>query len=217
MPVGDVYEVVDVQRYLGQTVMNVYHYQQTAAFVPLAGTIAQALADAFATTIVPVIAGIQHPSLVHVEVNVKNVFDGTDAGTAVTGNSGSQTGLGDAMPAFTNYAMQFKTDNAGIRPGSKRIAGVAEGATAAGIVEGVRLADAQVVADALAAPIQGGLIITNDIMKPVIVKRVREGVYGSYTYRMPATSAELVVGKITEALVNVLITSQTSRKVGVGI
>lgn len=217
MAVGDVYEVIDVQDLFGQEVQNVYFYLQEAAFIPLAGSIAQALAEEFVEEFIPLIALTQAVNIMHVEVRVRNLFDPTDAGIAVTGVIGEQADTGGILPSFNAWGLQFNTDNASVRPGAKRIAGIAEinqnnGVPTPGMIDALND-----LGDALAAPITGGLIIEDDIMFPVVVKRVRSGTSGNYEYRLPETSGELVFGRIIETLVKLLVTSQITRKIGVGI
>lgn len=217
MAVGDVYEVIDVQSLYEQQVLNVYFYQQQAAFIPLAGSVAQALAEEFEATVVSQIINVQSEDLAHVEVQVRNLFDPTDTGIAVSGQIGLQSSVGGTLPGFNAFGLQLNTDNAAVRPGAKRIAGLPESETGDGIPSVAMVAALDDLADVLAAPITGGLIVMDDIMFPVVVQRVRSGTAGNYTYRLPENSGELVLGVVLEILVKLLITSQISRKVGVGI
>lgn len=217
MAVGDVYEVIDVQTLQDQEILNVYFYRQEGAFVPLSGTIAQALADEFVETVLPDLANPQTVELLHTEVRVRNLFDPIDQGTAVAGVNGGRADSPDFLPSFNAWGFTLNHDNASVRPGGKRIAGVAEATQDDGIPNGTGVSSLNVAAAAMAAPITGGLIITDDIMFPVVVQRVREGAPGSYTYRLPENSGELVFGQVIEALVKLFVTSQISRKVGVGV
>lgn len=217
MAVNDIYEVTDVQTLNSQQVLNVYFYEQRAAFVPLAGSTAQALADEWVESVLPAILACQTTDLVHVEVRVRNLFDASDAGIAVAGATGVIIDAAGTLPPFNAFGFQLNTDNAGIRPGSKRLAGVAEFAQNDGVPDAAILVTLNTAADTMAEPITGGLIIEDDIMFPVVVQRVRTGVPGAYEYRLPETSGEATVGLIIETLVKMLITSQISRKVGVGI
>lgn len=217
LAVGDVYEVTDVQTLYEQEVLNVYFYQQQAAFVPLSGTTAQALADEWVETILPVIAAVQNTDLTHVEVRVRNLFDDTDQGVAVAGVAGQYAGT-NGLSTFAAAGLTLNTDNAAVRPGSKRIAGLVEEQQSDGvIVESTAIGLLDDIAEALAAPITGGLIITDDIMFPIVVKRVRSGSPGAYEYRLPENSGELVFGLVIEALVKLIVTSQVSRKIGIGV
>lgn len=217
MAAGDIYEVVDVQALYEQQVLNVYFYEQRGAFVPLSGTVAQNLAEEWNESILPTILPFQHPALTHVETRVRNLFDATDAGVSVSGIPGTASSATDALPGFVATGFSLKTDNASIRPGAKRIAVQPESYVTDGVLTGGALTQAAAIADVLAAPITGGLIITDDIMFPVVVKRVRSGSPGTYEYRLPETSGEAVVGTIIEALFDAVVTSQISRKIGVGL
>jgi len=217
MAVGDIYEIIDVQELQGQEIQNVYFYRQIAAFVPLSGSMAQAIADEFAATVVPQVCDVQSVDLLHVEVRVRNLFDATDAATAVSGNAGAQTDGGDFLPSFAAWGFQETTDNASVRDGAKRIAGVPEFLQEDGVPVSSAVTALNTLADNLALPITGGLIIDDDILYPVVVKRVRSGAPGSYTYRLPENSGEAVWGVVLELLVKLFVTSQISRKFGVGI
>lgn len=216
MASGDIYEVTHVQVMQEQEVLNVYFYEQRAAFVPLDGNIAQSLANEWLETIVPEILACQSSDILSVEVRVRNLFDATDQGVAVDGSYGSGGTTMDSLPVFNAWGLQFNTDNAAVRPGAKRIGGIPESQQVDGVPIAGMVTSLNALGDVLAAPITGGLIITDDIMFPVVVKRVRTGSPGAYTYRLPETSGEAVVGTIIETLVKLYVTSQISRKIGFG-
>nr|CRY96414.1 hypothetical protein [uncultured prokaryote] len=218
MASGDIYEVTDVQTWGGQQFLNVYFYEQRTAFAPIGITTAQALADEWSDTVLPAILPTQGSDLLHVQTVVRNLFDDTDAGISITGLAGTDAAAeGGSMPAFNAWGLTLNTDNAGIRPGSKRIGGLIEEAQQGGVPTASAITALNAAADAIGAPIEGGLIISDDVMFPVVVKRVREGTEGNYTYRLPETSGEAVVGTIIEVLVRLLVTSQVTRKIGVGV
>lgn len=217
MAVNDIYEVIDVQEMYDQQVLNVYFYEQRGAFVPVSGSTAQALAEEWADTIMPAIVNVQGALINHVEVRVRNLFDDTDQGLFITGVPGAIGGTTDSVSSFVALGITLNTDNAAVRPGAKRVAGMLESNSLNGVLTGTALTNAAALATALEAPITGGLIIADDIMFPVVVQRVREGSEGAYTYRLPESSGEATVGLIIEALVKIILTSQTSRKVGVGL
>lgn len=217
MATGDIYEVIDVQSYEGQEVLNVYHYFQAGPIVPLGGeTIAQLLAEDWEAKFVPLQLELQVDTLVHETVTCRNLFDDTDQGEAVSGTPGAQT-AGEGITSFMAYGLTLNHDNASIRPGGKRIAGPSENNQAEGVVYGAAVTVLQTFADELAEPLPAGIIIPVDTMFPVVVKRVREGLPGEYTYRLPISQGELIYGTILEVLVKALLTSQVSRKVGVGV
>lgn len=217
MAVGDVYEVTDVQEMQGQQCLNVYFYRQAAAFVPLEGTIAQALADEWNEAVLPAIVNTQANEVLHVETRVRNLFNPLDAGAAISGVNGAFESLSEAMTSFDAYGMTLMHDNPTIRPGGKRLAGVPESGQVNGVPTPTAIGFLETAADALAAPITGGLIIADNIMFPVVVKRIREGVDPDFTYRLPETVGELVYGTLLEVLVKLLVTSQVSRKFGIGV
>lgn len=218
MAVNDVYEVVDVQSLHGQEILNVYFYQQRAAFVPSAGNIATALAEGFSEQVVPFVAACQSGDLLHIETRVRNLFNPVDAGSFITGVAGTgSSGAAQTMPSFTAWGFTLKHDNPSVRPGSKRVAGVDESNQDDGIPSLIIMPALDALAEALAAPIEGGIFLTDDIMFPVVVKRVRTGAPGAYEYVLPDNAGDLTVGKVLEALVKLFVTSQVSRKYGVGV
>ena len=216
MGVGDVYEVVDVQSMHGQQVLNAYYYYQALPTLPLEGTIGQALADAFAEDIVPAICEVQHSDCQHLTVRCRNLFDPFDAGEAITGINGLRLS-GDSMAAFDGYGMTINHDSTGIRPGGKRFAGVSEADVEDGVPNGTQITRLDTLAAVLAEPIPSGIIIQTDTMYPVVVQRIKEGEEGAYTYRLPVSQLELVYGTVLEILVKAFVTSQVSRKPGVGV
>lgn len=216
MATGDVYEVIDVQRLDDQEMLNVYFYQQVAATVPLSGTIAYNLAEAWATAYVPLIAAVQSISLVHEEIRCRNLFDPSDIGVYPVGIAGAQA-IDEFAPTFSAYGMKLEHDNGNVRPGGKRIPGVVEATMSDGVVNADTITNLTILADALEEPIPAGIIIEDDVMFPVVVQRIREGEEPDWTYRLPATPSELVVGRITEIVLNALVTSQVSRKIGTGV
>lgn len=220
MGVGDVYELVDVQTLAGQEVLNVYQYQQIGAVVPISPTPNTAAVLAYEFTQADVfgcIRGNQSPELEHTAIRVRNLFDGSDVYDLV----GSWPGLSGGDPSIdtTFNALGFieTLDNGLVRPGHKRYAGLCDDAQEDGVFTssgGLTLAAACAVA--LAQNIQVGLIIRTDGFEPGVCKRVRSGTPGDYEYRFPSSTGELVWGKIIEAAFRVLLTSQVSRKIGVG-
>lgn len=217
MAVGDVYEIVDVQELQGQEIQNVYFYHQIAPFVPLSGSMAQAIGEEFVATVINQIRDVQSVDLLHVEVRVRNLFDAVDAATVVSGIVGAQVSGGDYLPSYCAWGFQETTDNATVRDGAKRIAGVPELLQEDGVPTEDAIDLLNILADQLAQPITGGLIIEDDILYPCVVKRVRSGVAGAYEYRLPENTGELVFGTVLELLVKLFVTSQVSRKFGVGL
>jgi hypothetical protein len=212
MAAGDVYEVVDKYTVIGKQAQNVYFYEQREAFVPSVPTTAQALAEEWIETVLPAVAWCQSPDAVHTEVVVRNLFDDVDAFTAVSGAVGTGGGIADTATSFTAYGLTLKTDNAAVRAGAKRIGGVDETFMTDGVASGLIIGRLDLLATALSQPITGGLIISDDIMFPVVVQRIRTGTPGEYVYRLPESTGETVLGTIIDVLVSLIVTSQVSRK-----
>lgn len=206
--VGDIYQVVDQQRLQGQKVVNVYFYRRTAEV--LVGNPAQQVADAFDGQVIPGIVPVQAPALTHESLIVTNLFDPSDTYTKVISEAGTWDGPDDATP-FDAFGFRLVQDNGAVRNGAKRIAGLKENQQSGGVVGGGAVAAALLVAGgAMIAGLDVG-IITNALL-PIIVKRILDGT----EYRLPTNSGEAVFGNIVDALYNVDVTSQVSRKIGRG-
>jgi hypothetical protein len=219
MALNDVYEITDIQTLRGQEVVNVYHYHQVLAFVPLFPTTAMVLAAEWMTQVLPAIREIQAGELVHTFLRVKNLFNAADSYEEAISLPGTWS-LGadqDTMPTFNALAFQLNGDNAAVKDGSKRFAGLPETFANDGIVEGLASINySNALSLALEKSVTVGLVIEDPVFTPVIVKRVRSGSPGNYTYRLPENQLESVLSAVIVAVWNALITSQISRKIGVG-
>jgi hypothetical protein len=215
MATGDVYEVIDVQTQEGQQILNVYFYYQALPLVPLSGTIAQALAEDWADLFIPLLVDFQVDTLVHEEVRCRNLFDEDDVGITITGDAGSNE-TSEALPTFLAVGMKFNHDKPSVRPGGKRLPGLYEVIQDEGVIVAGAVGKLDDLAEALAEPLPAGILIPVDTMYPCVVKRVREGDPGEYEYRLPEATGELIFGTVIEVLWDLLITSQVSRKIGVG-
>lgn len=217
MAVGDVYEVVSQQLYGTSTILNVFYYEQIGVVVPLAGqTIATILAEQFDDQVGSVFRNYQTSDVTHVQVLARNLFDDSDAGSFAVAETG---GAGDAetLPPFVAISFALFGDNPAVKNGSKRIVGIAESNVADGLITNSEyVSNMETVAAAFAANITAGEVIPTDTWAPVIVKRVRSGSPGSYEYRLPESIGETVLSRIAGALVNLVLSSQVSRKFGRG-
>lgn len=222
MAVGDIYEIRDVQSLLSQHVENVHFYRQALDFVTTNPTNSQSLAEAWIEQSLPTIAAIQTADVLHTNVLVRNLYDESDAydaSVSVSGNVSGGTATDQITSPFDAWAFQLDGDNPAVKNGQKRIAGVNEGWVLDGAVDPDSGAEFDLGAAAaqLSAAIQIGTIITDPVFVPVVVKRVRTGSPGAYEYRLPASSGEGVWSVVVVALFKLFITSQVSRKIGVGI
>jgi len=218
MASGDVYLLTDIQTIGGSEVLNVYTYQQQAVLVAT-DVLSKILADNWVDQILPKIAYEQLSGLTHVGVSVKNLFDPSDFYDAVISVPGAgDDSLASRDPNFTAVGIKFDRDTLAVRTGAKRIAGLNTAASTDGVITSSGdIAGLLDMCDYLSGPVYAGLPIPDPIWFPVVVKRVREGISGSYTYRLPETSGELIYANVTNAVFNFLLTSQVSRKIGVGV
>jgi hypothetical protein len=206
---NDVWQITDKQRLFGQRVDNTYFYRNNQ--IGEGGLNSEDLANTWVSDVLPTILAIQPTELVHEQLVVQNLFNVADYFALALSEVG-ETGSGDAtMPSFNAYGFSLVQDNGAIKNGSKRIAGVQEAAQEEGVITNATyMGFLDDIADILIATLIEGILPT---WVPTIVKRilVTPGIY-----RLPANSGEAVLGSVVEAVWNTLVTSQVSRKVGVG-
>lgn len=206
MPLNKVYQLIHRQTFVGQEIINVYFYNHNSG----AGG-AGILAAAFADDLLPAINDIQCSVIRNVELNVFNLDDLSDFANLALADGG--TNAGESLPPTDAVGFTFKLNTRAVRPGSKRICGVPEAAQNAGsITNEAYLAQIEVLRLALADDVTG----VADSYSPVVLKRVKTAIPGTspveYTYRLPATDAQLVMAGITSVLTTPFVTSQVSRK-----
>lgn len=209
MALNDVYEVIDVQQYDGQKMLNVYFYQQRAPL--LAGNIPQQLADTFETNVIPVVALMQTGDVLHTEIRVRNLFNESEAALSPISIAGTSSAEDTAAP-FVAVGFRLRQDNASLRNGAKRIGGAGDTFDSDGVISsGGAVAAAIAVGAAMILGLDVGVV--SDAFLPVIVKRLLDG----GNYRLPENSGESVIGTVVDALFNANTTSQVSRKIGRGV
>jgi len=214
--VGNIYELVDVQAFQGQEVLNVYFYRVQEIAVSTLATAAQVLGENWIDQILPDIAYVQVADLVHTGLRVRNLFvpgDAWETSVSVPGVNESA----DYLPIFDAFKFTLDGETHDVRKGRKSIAGISESVQTNGVVTDTgTLTDLGNTSDALARAVQVGLILPSDVFFPCLVKRVRSGVAGAYTYELPTDVFTSVSTQVISALFDVLISSQVSRKIGVG-
>lgn len=209
MALNDVYQLVDVQGYDGQQILNVYFYQQRAAI--LAGNIPQQLADTFEATVLPDILSNQTSDITHTELRVTNLFNPAENTTSLISEPGAN-GSGDTGAPFVAAGFRLRQDNGALRNGAKRIAGLPDSYDTDGIISSpTAIAGLLAVGAAMVLGLDAGIV--SNAFLPVIVGRILDG----GNYRLPENLGEAVIGTVLEALMNVNMTSQTSRKIGRGV
>lgn len=219
MSLFDVYEVTHVQSLFEQEVNNVYFYQERSVFVTTYPTVSQLVAERFVAQILPKVNAVQTADLKNVSIRVRNLFNAADSFELIISGTGSIASVNQTMPAFNAFGFTLAGDTAAVKPGAKRIAGVDEAFNQNGVFNGtaMQIGFFTALADTFKEPLTVGLIIQGDVFYPVLVKRVRSGTKGNYTYKLPTDLLSTVVSTIITTSFNLLITSQTSRKVGIGI
>lgn len=213
--IGNVYELTDVQTQDGQEVLNVYFYRLGDLFATDDPTPAQVLADNWVDQKLDAIRTIQTSALNHTEIRCKNLYNPADSYIKAI----SLPGL-DEEDADSNFdAMGFVLQGAttAVRKGAKRLGGLLDRYNTGGVMDDPTLVTAlDAAATAIASPVQVGLVIMSDVFYPTLVKRIRSGTPGAYTYRLPENAEEGVLTDVINVIWNALITSQVSRKIGIG-
>lgn len=217
MAVTDIYEITLKQLDRGQVANNVFTYQQVLEFVTTNPTKAQVLAENFRDQILPSLRNVQPAEVLTTGIEVKNLFnasDGYSLSLSLPGGYGSDR---EMMPTFNAIGFALNGNNPAVKNGRKSIAGVFEDYVNDGVITGSDLiTKLNTLGDKFEAFVTVGTLIPDDVFKPVIVKRVRSGDPGNYEYRMPINAGEAVVSQVVVALFNAIVTSQLSRKIGVG-
>lgn len=165
MPIGNRFELLDQQSYLGQTVINAYFYRAVA------GTSISAvdLISHFVFYMLPALVAIQNDSLVHQLIACRNLDVPTDFSVfaPLSGNVGLV--VGDGAPPFVAWAFRLNRTRTDVHHGAKRIAGVSE----PWVTDGV--ADASILAslNAFSGLYQANLVgVDGSNYEPRIMRRL---------------------------------------------
>lgn len=208
--IGDVIELVHEQTYLGQSINNVYYFQNN----DVAGTLAS-LATWFETNVVGQIKLSQSDLVAHVNLRLRNLF--LDAETHEEPLAGNGTELSGALelPSFMAYTARFDHVQGGLRPGFKRWVGLQEDFLDDGLINSARVTEIQGICNLLIQP----PAVANVGWVPKIVGRICEtpnpdpdAVPSCLKYRLPVSQAELVSGTPTSYEIYTQPTTQNSRK-----
>lgn len=215
---GDIYELTLHQLDRGQVCENVFYFEQRFEFVTTDPTHAQVLAENWRDQILPSISACQPAEVLTTGVSVKNLFDVSDGYDLALSIAGGFATDRQMESTFNAIGFKLNGNNPAVKNGSKRFAGVFEDYVDDGVITGATLLTVcNTLGTKIATPVTVGLIIFTDTFFPCIVKRIRSGTPGNYTYRLPETRLETVFSSVVVALLNVIITSQLSRKIGVGV
>lgn len=205
----DIYLVTDKQLMENQTIINTYTYQVTSA---VGDPDSASLAAAFIGEIQPAVRAIQESdSVLHTELRVQNLFDPSDLTVVVQSEAGTGSFGSQPLPTFNAAAFRLQQDNGAVKNGAKRYAGLDEGVQDRGVITSGSYGTAlDALADALKSVMVEGIIPT---YVPVVVKRLLVG----DDYVFPDNLGDAIFGTIVDVAWDALVSSQVSRKVGVGI
>ena len=193
MAIGDVYQVIDKQKYSGTDVVNVYFYRALAT-----GITADIVAILFRDTVVSQVVLIQTTIMSHLSVEVINLNDPADFTELIYGASIDGVIVDSNMPSYVSWTFKLIRADRTVRNGRKAICGVAEGQTANNSPTGGAQAELDDTAAQFAAVLDNLQGLT---LEPVI--------YGKPT--PPPSSLPLRVVRITGAQFSHLSTQNTRK------
>jgi hypothetical protein len=208
VPLNTIYQVRARQQYGtgGKEMETVWFFDHTAG----SGD-ATHLATVWGTSRGALINPLQTELIKNLSIDVINLGDLSDFASVPWLGTGAVTD--DTMPPYAAYGYTMKVNTRAVRKGSKRISGVPETAITAGVVTA---APVLANAETLRLAMQIEMTDATDTYLPVVVKRVKEPVVGTippqFTYRLPTTDAELVLGEVVVVLFNKNLSHQVSRE-----
>jgi hypothetical protein len=221
MALNEVYELSLDTRMRGQLCSNVFYYRELATAATGLPNQAQALASAFLLQAIPNIRDIMAVDVDFVALRARSLWDDNVSHEILLTGTGALNGQGgtiDVLPTFNALSFKLSNNNAAVRAGFKRFVGLIEDWQTDGVIIFTTIAAAAIAAmeNMMENRLNDTLTGLIQWFEPVVVRRVRSGTPGNYTYRLPRNAAETIVGVITQASADILVSSQTSRKVGQG-
>lgn len=208
--IGDVIELVHEQLYMGQTVNNVYYFQDSVGGTPLT-----TLSAWFETNVVPKVKALQAAELSHVNLRLRNLFDVGETYEEVLTGTGAGAADAAELPAFMAYSIRLDHPTGDIRPGFKRIAGGRE----THMDDGLLNATVITLMDTLAGELINPPTTALTSYVHVIVKRICEtsnptpgAIPSCLKYRLPETVAEAELAYPDTFESQTRPTTQNSRK-----
>lgn len=207
--VGDIFKIIVKGRIRGQAFLNVFFYELDSGTMTAVG----AGLD-FDARMMDDLSDIVPTEFEYEAIDIENLFDPTDFTTLAPSIANGQW-IGDDLGNFTAARFDFPSSNKAIRSGGKRIGPVPEDIATDGVIDnGAYLLELNSLAVAMLASLDNG----TGVAGPVVVKRIREvdPVTGDVTYRLPQNQGEAVTYPVDVVLPNTQLTTQNSRKAGVG-
>lgn len=209
MPLNTIYMLRTKQTYGtgGKSLESAFFYDHTAGDGNW-----EDLNDAFGTAIGASMNAIQSAQIKNVSIDTINMGDFTDFGFSVWAGAGAVAG--EVLPPSDAYGFTFKLNTREVSSGGKRFCGVPEAYQNAGEIAGDIVTGG---IETLRIALMQELVSADDTWLPVVIKRVKEPITGTvplqYTYRLPTTDGELVVGEVVVALTTNRVKHQVSRAV----
>ena len=190
------YKIILEQAYSGQVVLNTFFYLNSLG----SDDEQDKAADAFDITILPILKTIQATSLAYSEIRAINVT-GDLADFVLTPTTTAGTLAGDPVNTFTAAAIRLNRTTKETRNGQKRFAGMVEAQMNNQAWEAPYVTLLGTLATALVADIT----TVGGIFEAVIARQD------------PITPTNWNANPVASATVNSFVSSQVSRKRGVGI
>lgn len=199
---GDLIQITDFQTYLGQAVLNVYYYRIVAALgITDAGY--TAMLEWFEENVVTPVSEIQSEFLLHDTLELRNLSNGLDIATLITGVNGTGTSADSALPSYVTVSYKLVRESLATRNGAKRFGGIVEEHVEGNTWELAGSSFDLAIAEALAMDYEAGLAL---VAEPIIVKRPIDVPVGTtYTYSSIGSAIFTRLG------------TQNTRKAGRGI
>jgi len=220
MAISDLFELRTTSTFLGQVCYNVYFYAVSAEG-GVFGNPAQRLADAwnifnwedsgslFRSTLFS-------NDLNYSAINTRALFNPALIYELLLGTySGENADVN--MPPYVAFTLRSDRTDGRIRRGFKRFPGVVESANANGNVEAAALAGLVSLGEQLVGELTYGDETNFITFSPVVVKRVKYTEDGVVKYRLPESVGEAVYSQIMTWDAIPTLTTQNSRKYGVGV
>lgn len=167
MPLDDRYELLDGQNWGvgGTDIVNAYFYKQTAGTT---GT-AAGLINNFLFYVMPALLAVQTAQIVHTLVAARNLDDPLDYASQVLVANNIGLVLGDVLPKFVAWSFRYNRTRSDMNHGYKRIAGVPESWSTAGVADASILGTLGSLATVLAADLTD---VPGNTFRPVIMRRL---------------------------------------------
>lgn len=164
MAIGDRFQLIDAQYYLGQGILNVFHYKAIAGSTPNA----QYLVAGYLVSVMTPMRACQDVDMEHISITALNLDDTSDFWVEVptSGNLGTYTGTHPLASWVALSFMYHRADRA-VRNGWKRIAGIDEEVVAGNEVVSGFMTTVNALASAFASTID----VSGTQYVPVIVRK----------------------------------------------